>query len=243
LEHLDIENCKFYKSHPFSCSYIKNNTEQRLFIKLDNSKKSKILFNNLMTNGFRRNLDHMYLPVCENCKSCISSRINTYDFKLSKSNKRILRKNIDTYYIKKNKEIDLDRYKLFIKYTNFRHSEGEMKSMSFKEFKLFVYSSPVETRVFDFFNVENTLIGTILLDVLNDGLSAVYSFYDPDLTNNSLGKLMILKAVREVKKLKLDYLYLGFWIKESQKMNYKLDFNNLELFKNGKWEKKELVIV
>ena len=115
--------------------------------------------------------------------------------------------------------------------------------MSFEEFKSFIYKSPVETRILDFFDMKNKLIGTILLDVLSDGLSAVYSFYDPNLNKNSLGKLMILKAIMEVKKLKLDYLYLGFWIKESQKMNYKLNFNNIELFKNGSWEKKELVIV
>ena len=243
MEHLDIEDYKFYKSHPFSCSYIENNTEQRIFVKLDNSKKSNSLFNNLMANGFRRNLDHMYLPVCENCQSCVSSRINMHGFEFSKSNKRILRKNIDTYHIKKKNEIDLDRYKLFIKYTNFKHSKGQMKNMSFEEFKSFVYESPVETKILDFFNIKNNLIGTILLDVLKDGLSAVYSFYDPNLNKNSLGKLMILKAIMEVERLKLDYLYLGFWIKESQKMNYKLNFNNLELFKNGNWEKKELIIV
>jgi len=242
LEHLDFENYKFYKSHPFSCSYIKNNIEQRLIVKLDNSRKSKILFNNLMHNGFRRNLDHMYLPVCGNCKSCVSSRINITGFKLSKSNKRVLRKNIDTYFIKTKNQIDLDRYRLFIKYTNSRHSEGQMKNMSFNEFKSFVYESPVETKIYDFYNKKNKLIGTILLDVLNDGLSAVYSFYDPSMTNNSLGKYMILRAIREIKKQKLNYLYLGFWIRESKKMSYKLDFNNIELFKNGKWEKKELII-
>ena len=243
LEHLDIEDYKFYKSHPFSCSYIINNTEQRLFVKLDKSEKSNFLFNNLMANGFRRNLDHMYLPVCDNCKSCVSSRINMFGFEFSKSNKRVLRKNISIYHITKNNEIDLDRYKLFIKYANNRHSEGQMKNMSFEEFKSFIYKSPVETRILDFFDMKNKLIGTILLDVLSNGLSAVYSFYDPNLNKNSLGKLMILKAIMEVKKLKLDYLYLGFWIKESQKMNYKLNFNNIELFKNGSWEKKELVIV
>lgn len=241
MEHLDIEKYKFYKSNPFSCSYIKDNTEQRLIIKLDDSEKSKILFSNLMNNGFRRNLDHMYLPVCNDCKSCISSRINIHDFKLSKSNKRILRKNIDSYLIKK-KNIDLDRYKLFVRYTNTRHSEGQMKNMSFNEFKSFVYDSPIESKIFDFFSMENKLIGTILLDLVNNGLSAVYSFYDPDFRDNSLGKYMILKTIKEVERLKLNYLYLGFWIKESQKMNYKIDFNNLELFKNGKWEKKELIV-
>lgn len=118
-----------------------------------------------------------------------------------------------------------------------------MKNMSFNEFKSFVYDSPIESKIFDFFSIENKLIGTILLDLVNNGLSAVYSFYDPDFRDNSLGKYMILKTIKEVERLKLNYLYLGFWIKESQKMNYKIDFNNLELFKNGKWEKKELIVV
>lgn len=235
---LDLLKQKFYKSQPFKCSYINNNIEQRLFINLNKSNNNSHLFSILLQNGFRRNLTHMYIPVCEGCKSCISSRINVKNFILGKSHKRNLKKNIDLYFVKKIPNADEERFKLFQKYTRLRHTDGQMKNMSFKEFHSFLYDSPVETIIFDLVNNSKRILASIILDVLNNGLSAVYSFYDPSLLTRGIGIHLIIKSIFEAKKMNKNSLYLGYWIKESKKMNYKLQFNNVELFHNGKWTPK-----
>ena len=191
-----------------------------------------------MENGFRRNLDHMYFPVCENCTSCLSSRVKIDGFKESKSQKRNLKKNQKLFFRIENNR-SKDRFILFNKYLKQRHSDGQMNQMNYVEFKKFFYNSPVESLTYDLLNSENKILGSILLDVLNNGLSAVYSFYDPDHLNLGLGNNLILRAINEVKKKGLSYLYLGYWIKESNKMSYKSSFNNLEIFKNNKWIMKD----
>ena len=115
-----------------------------------------------------------------------------------------------------------------------------MKEMTFHEFSNFVYDSPVKNLIFDIVDENNRLSGSIILDILKDGLSAVYSFYDTKYLKNGLGKFLILKSIQEAKKMKFKYLYLGYWIKESKKMNYKANFNNLEIFINGNWKLKDL---
>ena len=236
MEYLNNKN--FYKSHPFKCSYIENNIEQRLFIKLEQTKDKNYVFNKLMHNGFRRNFNHMYLPICQNCNSCISSRINVSNFTPSKSQKRNLKKNTGNYFVKSLMRFNYERYELFLKYINSRHSQGQMSQMSYREFKDFLFNSPIDTKVFDLINHKEKLIGSIILDVLDDGLSAVYSFYDPSFLKQGLGINLILKSIIEAKNNKLNYLYLGYWIKSSSKMSYKAKFNNVELYLNGRWQLK-----
>ena len=238
MEQTKLNNYKFFKSLPFRCSYISGKFEQRLFSKIEpNNQKN---FNTLMENGFRRNLDHMYIPICENCNSCISSRIKVNDFIISKSQKRNINQNKFFTFKKIQKNREQERYNLFIKYLKNRHSDGQMKEMTFHEFSNFVYDSPVKNLIFDIVDENNRLSGSIILDILKDGLSAVYSFYDTKYLKNGLGKFLILKSIQEAKKMKFKYLYLGYWIKESKKMNYKANFNNLEIFINGNWKLKDL---
>lgn len=239
MEQSKLSTQKFFKSKRFNCSYIKDNEEQRLFVRLDEKKDNSLIFNKLMENGFRRNLDHMYIPICSNCSSCISSRIRVNDFKLRKNQIRNVKKNKGFSLIKSTEKVIEDRFSIFRKYTNFRHSDGQMKHMNQFEFENFFYKSPVKSIIYDLKD-NKKLIGSIILDVLKDGLSAVYSFYDPDYIKFGLGNYIILSSIEETRRINLKYLYLGYWIKESKKMNYKTNFNNLELFKNGKWIKEDL---
>ena len=128
------------------------------------------------------------------------------------------------------------RYDLFLKYSNSRHVDSQMRLMTLEEFNSFLYESPVKNKVYDLIDDKNNILGVMLLDCLDHGLSAVYSFYDPNFLHKGLGTLMILKAVEITEKFGLDYLYLGYWIRESKKMNYKAVFNNLEIYCNNSWE-------
>ena len=235
MEQLNLKKQKIFKSLPFKCSYISSKNEQRLIIKLDKGHNNQNHFDSLMKKGFRRNMDHMYFPICENCSSCISSRVKINGFSYSKSQKRNIKKNQSFLFVKKTLSKDVERYTIFKKYTENRHSDGLMKSMTFNEFLNFVNKSPVNSTLYDLVDSKNKILGSMLFDTVDHGLSAVYSFYDPEFIKNGLGTYMILKAIEMTGYLNLGYLYLGYWIKESKKMNYKASFNNLEIFENGKW--------
>lgn len=236
MEQLNIKNKQVFKSLPFACSYIASKKEQRLIVKLDREDKNQIHFNELMKKGFRRNLNHMYFPICNNCNSCMSSRIKIKEFKRSRSQRRNINSNANLKFIENFESDKKIRYDLFLKYSNSRHVDSQMRLMTLEEFNSFLYESPVKNKVYDLVDDKNNILGVMLLDCLDHGLSAVYSFYDPNFLNKGLGTLMILKAVEITEKFGLDYLYLGYWIRESKKMNYKAVFNNLEIYYNNSWE-------
>ncbi len=225
----------FKKSFEFPCSYIDGKFERRLYIDLNNSLNKDILISELTQNGFRRNQDHMYIPICQNCNLCKSSRINLKKFTFTKSNNRNLKINSDLNLVSKLKNLDNERYNLFKKYCGVRHNASHMKNMGKKEFESFFYFSNNKNRVYDLVNKDLTLYGSILVDILDDGRSAVYSFFNPVEKKRGLGKNMILKLIEKIKKKDIPYLYLGYWIENCSKMNYKVKFNNVELFLNGKW--------
>ena len=236
MEQLSIKNKQVFKSLPFKCSYISSKKEQRLIVKLDREDKNQLHFNELMKRGFRRNLNHMYFPICSNCNSCMSSRIKIKEFKRSKSQRRNFNSNANLKFIENIEDNKKKRYELFLNYSHSRHSNSQMRLMTFEEFNNFLYKSPVENKVFDLIDDENNILGVMLLDCLDNGLSAVYSFFNPCFLHKGLGTLMILKAVEITKELELDYLYLGYWISESKKMSYKAAFNNLEIFYDSSWQ-------
>ena len=128
------------KSFDFPCSYINGKTERRLYIDLNKSNNKDLLVSELTLNGFRRNHDHMYVPICQNCTMCISSRINILNFRLSKSNKRNLKKNSDLFLRKRIQKLDKDRYLLFKQYCDARHNDSQMKNMKEVDFENFLYN-------------------------------------------------------------------------------------------------------
>ncbi len=224
-------------SNEFPCSYVKGRTEKRIFINIPyNPKIREKVVSELTRIGFRRNYNHMYLPTCKNCSSCISSRININNFILSKSNKRNLKINDDLSLID-NRTFTTGRFELFKKYCELRHQKGQMKYMTEYDFINFFHKSKNKTKIYDLVDNKKKLFGSILLDVLDDGYSAVYSFFNPILKKRGLGKNIILKTIQKLQDKKKNFLYLGYWIKESKNMNYKSSFSNVEYYINGSWEK------
>ena len=234
---LERETNIFFKSKPVECSYIENKNEQRLFLNLNQTSSTNFkIVNELTKVGFRRNLNFMYLPFCNQCSKCISTRVNVRTFITSKSQKRNLKKNKSISFLKQLENKNDERYGLFKKYLSVRHENGQMNSMTETDFNNFFYNSPTDSLVFDLV-YDRQILGSILLDNLYDGMSAVYSFYDPRYIKNGLGIFLILKTIQEVKKLNKEFLYLGYWVEGSKKMDYKKNFNSIEFFRNGKWFK------
>ena len=234
------KNLNFKSSFQFPCSYLENKYEKRLYINLKESDDKNFLISELTKNGFRRNFDHMYIPICENCCLCVPTRIAIKEFNLTKSIKRNLKKNSDLFLREKIKGLKDERYKLFKDYSKARHPGSNMSKMNEKDFEIFFCGSKNNIKIFDLIDKYKNLYGSILVDVFCDGYSAVYSFFDPSLNNRGLGKNLIIQTINELKNENKSYLYLGYWVKDSSKMNYKIMFNNLELFVQGKWIKKEL---
>ena len=140
--------------------------------------------------------------------------------------------------LKKNIKKSNTHYELFKNYCYERHESSQMIDMSIKEFDNFFFESKNKNQVFDLVDSSDNLLGSILVDILNDGYSAVYSFFDPNKNKRSLGKLLILKLINELKTINKPFLYLGYWIKNSKKMYYKVNFDNVEFFLEGEWKNK-----
>lgn len=222
----------------FPCSYIKGNFEKRIYVDLKNFRNKKSIISELSKSGFRRSYDHMYIPQCDSCNLCISSRINLKKFNYTKSTLRNLRINSDLSLRFNTQNINKERYELFIKYCSHRHNNGQMQYMSIEEFEIFFHNNNNETTIIDLLDSGKNLHASILLDILEDGYSAVYSFYNPYSKKRGLGKNLILRCLELLKLNNKDNLYLGYWVKDSNTMNYKSSFKGLELFIDGKWKSK-----
>lgn len=233
---------QFYVTAPQECPYLDNKIERKLFTSL-NGPDALVLNNALSQQGFRRSQNVLYRPSCSECSLCLSARIPVSNFTASKSQKRVIKRNSALIREKKIPSATDEQYNLFQKYVSFRHSKGGMATMDAMEFSSMIEETSVDTILCEYSFKKNNgdivLAAVSLTDVLNDGLSMVYSFYDPDLGYLSLGKYMILDHVNLVRELALSYLYLGYWVKGSAKMDYKAQYKPLEVFKNGQWLKLE----
>ena len=222
----------------FPCSYIEGNSEKRIYIDIKKFRNKISIISKLSRSGFRRSYDHMYIPHCDSCNLCVSSRINLKKFIYTKSTLRNLKKNLDLSLSFNTKNIKKARYELFIKYCSQRHINGQMQHMSVEEFENFFHNNNNDTTIVDLIDSRQNLYGSILLDILEDGYSAVYSFFNPYQKKRGLGKNLILRSLELLKLNNKDNLYLGYWVKSSNKMNYKSSFKGLELFLNGEWKSK-----
>lgn len=224
----------FYNSVSAPCPYLKDETERKLFTELPENDHR--LLSLLTRAGFRRSHDILYQPDCETCSACIPSRINISLFDLKqKTVKRYLHKNRDLK-IKHDEEISpKECYDLFEKYQRERHPDSDMRNMSYDEFKLMFFEPYEHSKLLGFYNDQDKLIACILYDLIEDGASAIYSLYTPDMNARSLGKFMIYRLIKELKNHQKPYLYLGYWIKESPEMSYKGDFRALEILIDNKW--------
>lgn len=224
----------FHRSNKMTCPYIEGEVEQQLFTEVG-GEWAQYQFNKMSQAGFRRSHNIIYRPTCPNCNACKSVRIDVQNFAWKKSWKRVLKSNEDLKRELKGISVTDEQYDLFKKYVTSRHLDGEMADMSRYDFENMIKLSPVESRIIEYRDQNNQLIAACLVDLLPDGWSAVYSFFDPSMHARSLGSFIILDIILQMGENTLPYVYLGYWISESPKMAYKERFQPLEYYDKGAW--------
>ncbi|MDG1472357.1 MAG: arginyltransferase [Ascidiaceihabitans sp.] len=228
---------QFYVTAPQPCPYLEGRMERKLFTALQGDNAQK-LNDSLSQQGFRRSQNVLYRPSCAECSACLSARIDVREFQPSKSQKRVSKRNGWLDRRATSPWATEAQYDLFRTYLDSRHADGGMADMDVFEFAAMVEETPIRSRVVEYTDKDTSdLIAVSLTDVLSDGLSMVYSFFDPEFTRNSLGTYLILDHIRLAQEADLPYVYLGYWVPGSQKMGYKSNFSGLEIYLGNTWQK------
>ena len=223
------ENTQLFLTAPMPCPYLPGKQERKLFTHLTGRRASS-LHALLSDNGFRRSQNLIYRPACEGCAACQSVRILAAEFEMTARYRRIMRLNADIEVSVRPAHATAEQFALFKRYLDARHTGGGMTTMSFVDYEYMVEDTPVQTVVVEYrLARDSTLVAVALSDVLPDGLSMVYSYFDPELSRRGLGNLLILDHVRQVRLAGLRYVYLGYWVQDSPKMAYKGQFRPLEV--------------
>jgi arginine-tRNA-protein transferase len=226
---------KFYVTAPSPCPYIDGQTERKVFTELHGPDAAS-LNEALGRVGFRRSQSVVYRPACEACSACISVRVRALEHSLSKSQRRILKTNSDIKIEAKPARVTEEQFRLLSAYLNERHREGSMASMTIDEYADMVETSPVSTSIIEYRRVmDQKLMAVGLTDKLSDGLSMVYSFFDIHEQNRSLGTYIILNHIERAQIANHPFVYLGYWVKGSPKMDYKRRFKPLERLGQNGW--------
>jgi leucyl-tRNA---protein transferase len=230
---------QFFITAAGPCPYLPGKMERKVFTHLV-GQDSKNLNSQLSQGGFRRSQNIAYRPACDGCSSCVSIRVPVQSFNWSKSFKRTLKRNADMASSIVPARATSEHYSLFRTYIDHRHSEGGMADMTVLDFAAMVDDTLVDSRIVEYripteYKPEGELVAAVLVDLLNDGVSLIYSFYDPELEQRSLGTFIILDMIRRTARLALPYVYLGFWIRESHKMQYKARFLPQERLSPDGW--------
>jgi arginine-tRNA-protein transferase len=225
---------RFYRSMPSPCPYIPGQIERKLFTRLDGCGSAEL--NATLTRaGFRRSHDIVYRPACPACQACIPVRIPTGYFQPDRTQKRIFKRNGDLILHEEPAVANEEQYRLFTLYQQDRHADGDMARMSFLDFRAMIQDGLADSRVLELRDRHDTLLGAMLVDTLSDGMSAVYSFFDPAAHRRSLGTFIVLAAVEMLRKRDQSFLYLGYWIARSRKMAYKSRFRPLQALGPTGW--------
>ena len=228
---------QFYVTAPQPCPYLENRMERKLFTSLQGEGADQ-LNNSLSHQGFRRSQNVLYRPSCSDCSACMSARIDVRSFVKNRSQKRVLKRNATLQRRATSPWATEDQYALFRRYLDSRHSDGGMADMDVFEYAAMIEETPIRSRVIEYTEPQfSGLVAVSLTDVLEDGLSMVYSFYDPDMPQNSVGTYMILDHIAIALETGLPYVYLGYWVPGSSKMSYKEKFSGLEIYHQGDWKK------
>lgn len=229
---------RFYLTAPAPCPYLPGRRERKVFTSLDGLDAGGL--NDALTHaGFRRSQNIAYRPACEQCCACVSARIPVARFEERKRWRRILSRNADLDRRRRAAEATEEQFWLLRRYLNGRHPAGGMAEMSLLDYAAMVEETAVRTHIVEYRRRSGPhrgeLAAAALVDVLRDGLSLVYSFYAPGESARSLGSFIILDHVRQARLAGLEHVYLGYWVQGSEKMNYKAQFQPLELLRAGRW--------
>jgi arginine-tRNA-protein transferase len=228
-----LRDLKVYTTYPHSCSYLQDQEATTLFVD-PRQEVDQTLYSNLSVLGFRRSGNHLYRPHCGSCDACIPARIPVREFSPNRTQRRALRRNTDLEVELTEDIRDQSAFDLYRRYIERRHADGDMYPPDREQYQSFLDNAWECTRYYRFYDA-GKLIAIAVVDELLDGLSAIYTFFDPDLDARSLGRYAILWQVQRAREQDLDYLYLGYWIRGCKKMAYKSEYRPLEIYVNGRW--------
>lgn len=228
-----LHHLKVFTTYPHDCSYLLGKEATTLFVD-PKQEVDQNLYTSLSRMGFRRSGVHMYKPHCSQCQACVPARIPVSAFVPSRNQKRVLKRNTDLS-VRSFSELDPERaYALYERYINARHRDGDMYPPSVEQFKSFLGQAWSFTRYYCFSHGDE-LKAVAVVDNLNDGFSAIYTFFDPEDESRSLGKFVILWQIELAKQLQLPFVYLGYWVQNCRKMDYKIQYKPIELLDQGEW--------
>ncbi|SMD08967.1 arginyltransferase [Rhizobium sp. RU36D] len=237
---------QFYLTAPAVCPYLPGEMERKVFTHLVGPRASDM--NDLLTQGgFRRSQNIAYRPACETCRACVSVRVLAKEFTLGRSMRRVLAANRDVVATVFHAQPSTEQFSLFRRYLDDRHQSGGMSDMSALDYAIMVEDTHVETRIIEYRlktgrgglleGAKGELIGVALSDMMGDGISMVYSFFNPELEKRSLGTFMVLDHIARAQALGLPHVYLGYWVRGSRKMDYKKRFLPQEHLLSQGWER------
>jgi len=229
---------QFYATSPYPCSYLPGR-DARSQVATPTHLIDAEVYSTLVRRGFRRSGAFTYRPHCINCEACIPVRLPVAEFQYSRAQRRAIRNHADLTIRQRPLAFFAEHYALYTRYQNARHAGGGMDEDGHEQYAHFLLQSNVDTRLIEFSDGDAVRMVSII-DVLEDGLSSVYTFYDPDVAGASFGTYNILWQARQCDALDLPYLYLGYWIAESRKMAYKSRFSPIEGLIDGRWQTLDL---
>jgi arginine-tRNA-protein transferase len=229
----ELGNKQFFITPGHACSYLPKRQANTLFLDPRETITANI-YQTLTEAGFRRSGSHLYRPHCEGCQACVPTRIPVAEFRPKRRQRRVLAKNQDLTLRINPATYDPEYYDLYARYISARHGDGDMYPPNIDQFRSFLLSQWSATSFLCLYRDED-LLAVAVTDEQQHSMSAIYTFFDPDYPGRSLGVMSILKQIELCQSLGLSHVYLGYWIRDAEKMRYKTEYRPVELFINGRW--------